>query len=887
MKKLNALFLFLILSSSISFAQQNECPRIYKVNDTLKTDPAASYQWYKDGIILPNANNIWYRPTESGNYTVAVGGISFAKKFIVTKSDLEVAVFDRKLQPVVNATITVDGQTTTTNSVGMAFLPNVVSGRTVVKASAEGYFNGFSSVYKPDTGKAIVKIQLQPMPEPLTVKASTGGMVGTSTGLAINFKPNSFIVESTGEPYNGEVSVYVSHRAPENDPLFAFAMPGGDFTALDANGETVALTSYGFFSAELKSQTGEALNLKPGAPADVQFRIPEDMRNDAAATIPLWYFDEAAGIWKYDDLLTRTGIFYKGKVAHFSSWNCDYMGPRCIVKASATDCAGNPAPYATICLNQYCRHTDANGNITFMNAPADLPLTLSSNIASINIGIVGDGNTYTLTEPILTSNSILAYVEYWQDTIVINTWNTAGQVSYSLDGTNWQNENLFTGVPFQDSVTVWIKDTASCPIKQIVPYMRNREPLSCASPLTNNQISLYSAAFSNVHNYTLPMLYSVWNGGQSPNCTDGQFSYAVKKHPCIVKIVATNGSITQVPPEIGNLSALKTLLLKSNSQLVNIPAEIGNLFSLQDFELTFNDNLSSLPEEIGNLTQLYKLLLNDNKLTSLPESIGYLTNLIDIKLYNNQLTSLPASFGNLINLTELEAYNNQLITLPPSIGNLVNLTGISLYYNKLLSIPAEIGNLTKLKKLSLYENQLSSLPPQISNLNKLELLYLNNNQLSSLPPQIGNLSKLKTLYLYNNKLTSLPESIGNLNELVTLNLDANLLTHLPSSIGNLSMLKILSLNGNKLNSFAVSLINLSQLEHLNLSENQISNLPVEVGAFPALKSLALANNQLTALPASIGNLKSTLQILYLQGNPIPVQDRPYYQSLLPNTQIFW
>jgi len=54
-----------------------------------------------------------------------------------------------------------------------------------------------------------------------------------------------------------------------------------------------------------------------------------------------------------------------------------------------------------------------------------------------------------------------------------------------------------------------------------------------------------------------------------------------------------------------------------------------------------------------------------------------------------------------------------------------------------------------------------------------------------------------------------------------------------------------------------------------------------------LKSLDLQYNQLTALPAEIANLADTLQTLKLNGNPIPVQDRQYYQSLLPNTQIYW
>jgi len=54
-----------------------------------------------------------------------------------------------------------------------------------------------------------------------------------------------------------------------------------------------------------------------------------------------------------------------------------------------------------------------------------------------------------------------------------------------------------------------------------------------------------------------------------------------------------------------------------------------------------------------------------------------------------------------------------------------------------------------------------------------------------------------------------------------------------------------------------------------------------------LRSLYLSSNQLTDLPASIANLADTLQRLYLEGNPIPVERRAAIQALLPNTTIYW
>ena len=55
--------------------------------------------------------------------------------------------------------------------------------------------------------------------------------------------------------------------------------------------------------------------------------------------------------------------------------------------------------------------------------------------------------------------------------------------------------------------------------------------------------------------------------------------------------------------------------------------------------------LTELPPEIGDLTWLSALLLGENQLTALPPEIGNLTALTRLELNENQLTALPPGIG--------------------------------------------------------------------------------------------------------------------------------------------------------------------------------------------------------------------------------------------------
>jgi|GEM_PF-1159601 len=322
--------------------------------------------------------------------------------------------------------------------------------------------------------------------------------------------------------------------------------------------------------------------------------------------------------------------------------------------------------------------------------------------------------------------------------------------------------------------------------------------------------------------------------------------------------------LTALPPEIGQLTALKELYL-AESRLSTLPPEIGKLKALTKLHV-FNGPLTTVPPEIGKLTRLTELELLVNKLTVLPPEIGQLTALKGLSLIGNDLATLPREIGRLTALGEIKLTANKLTALPPEIGQLTALARLDLSSNKLTVLPPEIGQLTALKVLSLSSNELATLPREIGRLTALVEIKLTANKLTALPPEIGQLTALAHLDLGGNKLTTFPPEIGQLTALMSLDLGGNKLTTLPPEIGQLTALAWLDLGGNELTTLPPEIGQLTVLTQLNLGSNKLTTLPPEIGQLTALKVLDLSGNKLTMLPPEVRRLTS-LTSIYLHDNP--------------------
>jgi len=212
-----------------------------------------------------------------------------------------------------------------------------------------------------------------------------------------------------------------------------------------------------------------------------------------------------------------------------------------------------------------------------------------------------------------------------------------------------------------------------------------------------------------------------------------------------------NGLAGAVPPEIGDLTNLKTLSISVNSRLTEVPAEIGRLAELEHLDLA-NTGLTSVPPELGNLRKLDFLGLARTRLGSLPPELGNLSALTYLDLRDSQVTSLPPEFENLARLRIAALSGNRLAGAAPLrlLANLTELVVLDVRENELTgAIPPELGALSRLMRLNLASNNLEgALPPELGQLASLVTLRLSKNAALSgtLPTNLSNLTQLEEFW---------------------------------------------------------------------------------------------------------------------------------------------
>ncbi|WOL01202.1 hypothetical protein Cni_G09916 [Canna indica] len=224
---------------------------------------------------------------------------------------------------------------------------------------------------------------------------------------------------------------------------------------------------------------------------------------------------------------------------------------------------------------------------------------------------------------------------------------------------------------------------------------------------------------------------------------------------------SNQGLFGEIPPNLGQLSNLQSLVLVENSLSGGLPGELGRLVHLKRLMLAGNRFSGRIPASLcDNLRELLILDVSRNSLAeSLPSSIGSLSSLLKLDLSSNHLHgNLPRELGNLKQLTLLDLRNNNLSGgLPKSLPGMESLHDLLLAHNPWGGSLLEFGweSLRNLTTLDLCHAGLTgTIPEAIASLNSLRYLALDHNNLSgSVSSKFAALPSLSAFYLNGNNLT--------------------------------------------------------------------------------------------------------------------------------------
>ena len=303
---------------------------------------------------------------------------------LTTKVNASVSGFvtDENNTAMSGATVTVGTRTTTTDQYGYFVVKNVdvVKTAAVVTVSKPGYFHGIKTFVAAQGKSAFFRIKMILKNNAGAINASSGGNVTLTNGMIVALPSNAVVNAATGVTYNGMVNVAAYWINPTSQYVNA-EMPG-DLRGINTSGAIKALQSFGMVAVELTGASGELLQIASGQKATVTFPIPATLTASAPLSIPLWYFDEAIGLWKEEGLATKNGNNYVGEVSHFSFWNCDVPNNYVQFDCTVLNAENIPLPYVLVRitdvnnpLNSRVGYTDSSGFVTGL-VPDNASLTL-------------------------------------------------------------------------------------------------------------------------------------------------------------------------------------------------------------------------------------------------------------------------------------------------------------------------------------------------------------------------------------------------------------------------------------------------------------------------------------------------------------------------------
>ncbi|MGE3978586.1 MAG: putative Ig domain-containing protein [Nitrospira sp.] len=242
--------------------------------------------------------------------------------------------------PVSGATVKTDLGTTTTAADGKFNVSAPVGDRTLVRVEATGFAEAFPIARVTSGQTTNLGVKLVPIGTTATVSAATGDTVLVPNSTARLVIPPNGLVPQAGGTSTGTVAVSLTPLNPAIDPNL---MPGGFNGIPSGGGSTQPIESFGALLIDIRDSAGTQYNLAQGKTATIRIPLGTQSTNPPA-TIPLWFFDEVAGVWREEGTATLQGTgsnrYYEGDITRVAYWNADYLFDSIVVNGCVKDANG-------------------------------------------------------------------------------------------------------------------------------------------------------------------------------------------------------------------------------------------------------------------------------------------------------------------------------------------------------------------------------------------------------------------------------------------------------------------------------------------------------------------------------------------------------------------
>ena len=243
---------------------------------------------------------------------------------------------------VPGVTLRVGGLEATSDARGWFQIDRVPTGDQVLSASRDGWTSSWRPVdVRPDV-TVQVSLALQPAAiRTLADPAPGPDAVVTQGGVTVEFIEGSFTYEESGEVVAGPIDVAI---ALLDEPNELHAAPG--MLAVGDGGEPFALESFGMVEVVL---TAGGARVRFAGRALLSFPLFAGHPFSDGDPIPLWSFDETAGVWVPEGEGTVDGPLFVAEVTHFTWWNADRpLGETHCVDGTLLLPGGAPAAGVTV-----------------------------------------------------------------------------------------------------------------------------------------------------------------------------------------------------------------------------------------------------------------------------------------------------------------------------------------------------------------------------------------------------------------------------------------------------------------------------------------------------------------------------------------------------------